>query len=36
MQKFRNLILLSPPAYLIHHLEEYIVFNFRDWRLSYF
>ena len=36
MQKFRNLILLSPLAYVIHHFEEHIVFNFREWRLSYF
>ena len=36
MQKFRNLILLSPLAYVIHHFEEHIVFNFREWRISYF
>ena len=36
MQKFRNLILLSPLVYVIHHFEEHIVFNFREWRLSYF
>tara|TARA_B100000965_G_scaffold171530_1_gene143278 strand:- start:992 stop:1525 length:534 start_codon:yes stop_codon:yes gene_type:complete len=36
MKEFRNLILLSPLVYVIHHFEEHIVFNFREWRLSYF
>ena len=36
MNKFRNLIVLGPLIYLIHHFEEHIIFNFRDWRLSYF
>ena len=36
MREFKNLILLAPLAYLIHHFEEHIVFNFREWRLKYF
>ena len=36
MRGFKNLILLAPLAYLIHHFEEHIVFNFREWRLKYF
>ncbi len=36
MNKFRNLIVLGPLIYLIHHFEEHIIFNFREWRLSYF
>lgn len=33
---FRQIIVLSPVIYLIHHFEEHIIFNFRDWRLTYF
>ena len=36
MTKFKNLIILSPLAYLLHHFEEHIIFNFREWRLTYF
>ena len=36
MKEFRNLIILSPLSYVIHHYEEHIIFNFREWRLSYF
>tara|TARA_B100000405_G_scaffold42625_2_gene28364 strand:- start:924 stop:1451 length:528 start_codon:yes stop_codon:yes gene_type:complete len=36
MTKFKNLIILSPLAYVLHHFEEHIIFNFRDWRLTYF
>ena len=36
MRGFKNLILLAPLAYLAHHFEEHIVFNFREWRLKYF
>ena len=36
MKEFRNLILLSPLVYVIHHFEEHVIFNFREWRLSYF
>lgn len=36
MKKFSNLIVLGPLAYVIHHFEEHILFNFREWRLSYF
>ena len=35
-KRFKNLIVLAPIAYLIHHFEEHIVFNFREWRTSYF
>jgi uncharacterized membrane protein len=34
--KFRNLIVLGPLIYAIHHFEEHIIFNFREWRLKYF
>ena len=36
MKNFKDLIILSPLIYVIHHFEEHIVFNFREWRLSYF
>ena len=36
MKEFRNLIILSPLIYVIHHYEEHVIFNFREWRLSYF
>ena len=36
MKSFRDLIILSPLIYVIHHFEEHIIFNFREWRLSYF
>ena len=36
MRGFKNLIILAPLAYLIHHFEEHIIFNFREWRLKYF
>ena len=36
MKSFRDLIILSPLIYVIHHLEEHIIFNFREWRISYF
>jgi len=36
MKKFNNLIILAPLAYAIHHYEEHIIFNFREWRLRYF
>ncbi len=36
MTKFKNLIILSPLAYVLHHIEEHLIFNFRDWRLTYF
>tara|TARA_B100000401_G_scaffold25444_1_gene15194 strand:+ start:137 stop:673 length:537 start_codon:yes stop_codon:yes gene_type:complete len=34
--KFKSLITLSPLVYVIHHFEEHIIFNFREWRLRYF
>ena len=36
MKEFRNLIVLAPLIYAIHHFEEHIIFNFRDWRTSHF
>ena len=36
MDKFKNLIVLAPLIYAIHHFEEHIVFNFREWRTSHF
>ena len=36
MTKFKNLIVLGPLIYALHHFEEHIIFNFRDWRLRYF
>ena len=36
MKGFRNLIILGPLIYALHHFEEHIVFNFREWRLKYF
>ncbi len=36
MKEFRNLIILSPLIYVLHHFEEHIIFNFREWRLKYF
>lgn len=34
--KFQTALLLAPLAYALHHIEEHIVFNFREWRLKYF
>jgi len=36
MKEFKNLIVLGPLIYAIHHLEEHVIFNFREWRLRYF
>ena len=36
MKDFKNLIVLGPLIYAIHHYEEHIIFNFREWRLRYF
>ena len=36
MTNFKNLIVLGPLVYALHHFEEHIIFNFREWRLSYF
>lgn len=33
---FNIALLFAPLAYAIHHFEEHIIFNFREWRLSYF
>ena len=36
MKKFSNLVVLGPLIYVIHHFEEHIIFNFREWRTRYF
>ena len=36
MGEFKNLIILGPLIYAIHHYEEHVLFNFREWRLRYF
>ena len=36
MKEFRNLIILAPLIFALHHFEEHIIFNFREWRLKYF
>ena len=36
MKEFKNLIILGPLIYALHHFEEHIIFNFREWRLKYF
>jgi len=33
---FQTALLLAPLAYAIHHAEEHLLFNFREWRLRYF
>jgi hypothetical protein len=33
---FQTALLLAPLAYAIHHSEEHMLFNFREWRLRYF
>jgi hypothetical protein len=33
---FQTALLLAPLAYAIHHAEEHMLFNFREWRLRYF
>ena len=36
MKEFKNLIVLGPLIYALHHFEEHVIFNFREWRLTYF
>ena len=36
MEKFKNLIVLGPLIYSIHHFEEHVIFNFIEWKLQYF
>tara|TARA_Y100000741_G_scaffold345899_1_gene311768 strand:- start:392 stop:925 length:534 start_codon:yes stop_codon:yes gene_type:complete len=36
MKEFKNLIVLGPLIYAVHHFEEHVIFNFREWRLRYF
>jgi hypothetical protein len=33
---FERSLLLAPLAYAVHHSEEHLIFNFREWRLRYF
>ena len=33
---FGTSLLLAPLAYALHHFEEHIIFNFREWRSLYF
>jgi hypothetical protein len=33
---FQTTLLLAPLAYALHHAEEHLLFNFREWRLRYF
>jgi hypothetical protein len=35
-KEFKNLIVLGPLIYAIHHFEEHVVFNFIEWKLKYF
>ena len=36
IKEFKNLIVLGPLIYALHHFEEHILLNFREWRLTYF
>ena len=36
MNQFKNLIVLSPLVYAVHHFEEHVIFNFIEWKLKYF
>tara|TARA_B110000858_G_C17774545_1_gene461520 strand:- start:792 stop:1319 length:528 start_codon:yes stop_codon:yes gene_type:complete len=36
MNQFKNLIVLSPLIYAVHHFEEHVIFNFIEWKLKYF
>ena len=33
---YQTSLLLAPLAYAIHHAEENVILDFREWRLSYF
>ena len=33
---FETSLLFAPLAYALHHIEEHIFFNFREWRTQYF
>ena len=33
---FETSLLLAPLAYALHHIEEHIFLNFREWRTQYF
>jgi len=33
---FKISLLFAPLAYAIHHVEEHVILNFREWRLTYF
>ena len=36
MNLFKNLIVLGPLVYAVHHFEEQVIFNFIEWKLQYF
>tara|TARA_B110000196_G_scaffold2418_1_gene2205 strand:- start:7 stop:540 length:534 start_codon:yes stop_codon:yes gene_type:complete len=36
MNLFKNLIVLGPLVYAVHHFEEHVIFNFIEWKLQYF
>ena len=36
MHLFKNLIVLGPLVYAVHHFEEHVIFNFIGWKLQYF
>ena len=36
MNLFKNLIVLGPLVYAVHHFEEHVIFNFIGWKLQYF
>lgn len=33
---FSAALLFAPLAYALHHIEEHVLFHFREWRLKYF
>jgi hypothetical protein len=33
---FSVALLFAPLAYALHHIEEHVLFHFREWRLKYF
>jgi hypothetical protein len=36
MNELKNLTVLGPLVYAIHHFEEHVVFNFIEWKVKYF
>ena len=35
MNLFKNLIVLGPLVYAVHHFEEHVIFNFIEWTEGY-